>query len=446
LDVSPGSDGVDGAGTLDLSALRSRSAEDPGPAGPAPGAEAPRPDAPDWAAERFGFSGGDRLAVLTHAPGHILSAVASAFSAGAALVIPDPAVSADIGALSDWLRVSGVTVAYLSPPLLRALAGHGARLPVLRYAFITNAGDLLGQDIAALAQVSPQCRGVGVYRIGRDGYPLALYPVPDGWQPQTAPLRIPLGTELPGAPAQLRHPSGQAAAIGEIAELWFGEYRTGDLARRWPDGTLDYAGADGTNLAADAAETVAALRDLPGVWDAVVTEHVTVDGTTTRTGYVAGPDPEPDAAAKASELRQRLARLLPDYLIPGQLLVVSELPLTGSGDYDLSALPEPLTEGGPADSYAAPRTPMEGELAGILEELLAVDQVGIHDSFFELGGFSLLATRLTSRIRETFDVDLPLRAVFESPTVEQLAQLIVRTQGEMSGTEDLAALLDEIGS
>jgi len=93
----------------------------------------------------------------------------------------------------------------------------------------------------------------------------------------------------------------------------------------------------------------------------------------------------------------------------------------------------------------APRTPMEHQLTGILQELLGVDRVGIHDSFFELGGFSLLATQLTTRIREQFEVELSLRDVFASPTVDRLAQLIVLTQAnELSGAEDLEALLNEI--
>jgi acyl carrier protein len=151
--------------------------------------------------------------------------------------------------------------------------------------------------------------------------------------------------------------------------------------------------------------------------------------------------PIPDRFA---DVRQHLLRRLPDYLVPDYVVGISGLPLTPEGEYDLSALPEPRATQEQANAYVAPRTPMERRLVEILEELLPVDRAGVFDSFFDLGGFSLLATQLTTRIRETFDVDLSLRDVFVSPTVDGLAQLIVRTQGELSGAE-LQALLDEIG-
>jgi acyl carrier protein len=101
-------------------------------------------------------------------------------------------------------------------------------------------------------------------------------------------------------------------------------------------------------------------------------------------------------------------------------------------------------QAGTADTYMAPRTPMEQQLTVMLQDLLSVERVGTHDSFFDLGGFSLLATRLTSRIREEFDVELSLRDLFGSPTVERLAQHIVAVQAENAGADDLAALLAEI--
>lgn len=95
-------------------------------------------------------------------------------------------------------------------------------------------------------------------------------------------------------------------------------------------------------------------------------------------------------------------------------------------------------------AYVAPRTPMERQLTEIFEELLETGRVGVHDTFFELNGFSLLATQLAARIYDIFKVELTLRDVFEAPTVEGLAQLIVQSQAEMASDEDLQALLAEI--
>jgi acyl carrier protein len=252
--------------------------------------------------------------------------------------------------------------------------------------------------------------------------------VPDDWRPDTAPVRVPLGTGL------------QAAAVGEIAEIRAGDRPTGDLGRRWADGTVEYVRRVGEGPDPDAIETLDALRGAPGVRDALVTGDVTGQAGA-HVGYVARPGAEPERSV--GEVRQHLVTRLAERLIPAHLIVLDRLPLTADGDYDLSALPGP---GEPADTYVAPRTPMEQQLTEMLQDVLSADRVGTHDSFFDLGGFSLLATRLTSRIREEFDVELSLRDLFGSPTVERLAQHIVAVQAENTGADDLAAVLDEIES
>jgi len=254
LDVSPTTEAAEG--TLDLSTLFCDQAD---PWAGQVGSSGSRAPDGDWAVKRFQLSGDDRFTVLSALPGHLLSALSSAFCAGAALVLPEDSFTGDIRALTAWLQTSAITVMYLSPPILRAMAAQAARpqLPALRYVFIDNSGDLISQDIEALHRLSAACRGVGVYRMGRDGRPLAAYAVPDDWQLQTAPLRVPLGTDLRDNPAQLRHPGGQPAAIGEVAEICFGSYRTGDLGRRWTDGTLEFVGklAEDSRLRKELATT-----------------------------------------------------------------------------------------------------------------------------------------------------------------------------------------------
>ena len=187
-------------------------------------------------------------------------------------------------------------------------------------------------------------------------------------------------------------------------------------------------------------ETVAALRDMPGVRDALVIDHNGSDGETALVGYVATSDPNLDGVAVHNFLRTRL----PGYLIPEAHLVLDQLPRTAAGSYDVAALPAQDEAIGLEVDYVAPRTPIEQTLADMLTEMLDMDRVGVHDSFFELGGFSLLATKLTTHIHTTFNVELALRDVFESPTIDELAQLIVRHQGELSGADELEALLAEI--
>ncbi|MBG0816340.1 condensation domain-containing protein [Planomonospora sp. ID82291] len=421
VDVRPGSEA-----DIDLSPIFADVNDTDGT--PAPGD--PGRAETDWAVRRFGLDEDDRFAVLSALPGHLASAMSSALSAGAVLLLPER------GDLA-WLRENAATVAYLTPAILRGLDAAHETLPALRYAFIENSGELISHDLVALRHLAPRCRGVGVHRVGRDGRPLAAYPVPADWQPQTAGVRVPLSGDPADDRAELRHPGGRPAAVGEVAELCSGSQRTGDLARRWTDGTLEFVGrAD-----ADPVETLAALRDGPDVRDALVTEHVAADGRIVLVGYLAGPDP----ALGTVRIRQYLLTVLPDSSMPERLFVLDRLPRTRDGDYDLDALPVP-DGSGPPDDYAAPSTPIEHRLTAIFEELLGIDRVGVHDTFFELSGFSLLATQLASRIRDTFGIELSLREVFGSPTVESLAQLVVRAQGELYGADDLEALLNEIES
>lgn len=381
----------------------------------------------------------DRLAVLAGPGGLLVSALRGAEDdARATLVLIDPALAADPGRVVETLHRAGVTVLVTTPPLLRALAGHA--LPGLRLVVVENTGTLLSHDVAALRAAATGARFRAVHRPGPDGRPAAVHAVPAEWSAETAPVRVPLGTPDRDRLRLVRR-DGLDAAIGEVAELRTADGDVAALGRRWADGTLEYVGESGTEPTADPLQTVAALRELPGVRDAVVVAS-SGDGTHAETiGYVATGKEAFDPAAA----QPRLAARLPDALIPRQIVALERLPLTRWGDYDLAALPHPGTDA-VADQYVAPRTPLERQIATILAELLGVDRVGVHDSFFELGGFSLLATQLSIRIRETVRVDLALRDIFVSSTVEALASRIAYRQAEQEQGEDVEALLRNLES
>ncbi|HST59869.1 MAG TPA: amino acid adenylation domain-containing protein, partial [Longimicrobium sp.] len=193
-------------------------------------------------------------------------------------------------------------------------------------------------------------------------------------------------------------------------------YRTGDKIRWNADGTLQYMGRLDEQVKirghrVELGEIEAVLRRA-GVPDCVVVAREDA-GDKRLVAYVVG-DADPDA------LRAALRRSLPDYMVPAAFVSLDALPLTPNGKLDRRALPAPQWTGA-ADAYVAPRTPVEEVLARILAELLDVPRVGIHDDFFELGGHSLLGTRVVSRIRGVLGVELPLRALFEAPTVAGLA-------------------------
>ncbi|MGH8772238.1 MAG: phosphopantetheine-binding protein, partial [Burkholderiales bacterium] len=142
--------------------------------------------------------------------------------------------------------------------------------------------------------------------------------------------------------------------------------------------------------------------------------------------------------------RAFLSSKLPAPLVPSAFVFLDSLPLTANGKVDRKALPAPERSVGSEQDFVAPRTPTEQMLADIWGEVLKADKVCIHDNFFDLGGHSLLATRVISRIRKTFNIQLPLRSLFEAPTVVLLAQVVERTLMETISDEEMARMLADL--
>ncbi|MBZ5526060.1 MAG: amino acid adenylation domain-containing protein, partial [Acidobacteriia bacterium] len=207
-------------------------------------------------------------------------------------------------------------------------------------------------------------------------------------------------------------------------------YRTGDRARWRSDGELEYLGRFDHQIKVrgyriELGEIESVLLAEPHVAGAVVVARG--EGANQRlVAYVAGEDR--NAALDTAPLRERLRELLPEYMQPSMIVPLPEIPLTPNGKVDRSALPELGYQEGDASEDRAARTPEEEILAGIFARVLEVERVGVRQNFFEIGGHSLLATQATSRVRSAFGIDLPLRTLFESPTVEKLAQVVGRAR------------------
>ncbi len=197
-------------------------------------------------------------------------------------------------------------------------------------------------------------------------------------------------------------------------------YRTGDLARYQPDGNLEYLGRIDNQVKVrgfriELGEVEAALSQCPVVQAAAVIVREDVPGDRRLVAYAV---PHPNQPLTSTELRQFLQQKLPDYMLPMVFVLLDQLPLTPSGKVDRRALPLPAaTRPDPQASYVAPRTAIEQQVADIWAQILQLEQVSIHDNFFELGGYSLLGTQVIARLRQTFAVEVPLRLLFESPTV-----------------------------
>ena len=202
-------------------------------------------------------------------------------------------------------------------------------------------------------------------------------------------------------------------------------YRTGDVARRAGGGVLEFRGRvdDQVKIAGhrvELGEVVAALVDQPGVAEAVVVARDDVTpGEKILVAYVV---PVWSAENLATELRGALGLRLPRHLVPAEVVVVEEFPLTSAGKVDRAALPAPRPALSDVD-IDPPRTPLEARLADLWADTLAVRQVGVHDNFFEIGGNSLLAADVLERARRELSLDLPAtRLFFENPTVAGLAE------------------------
>ncbi|HEX7240513.1 MAG TPA: amino acid adenylation domain-containing protein, partial [Longimicrobiaceae bacterium] len=210
-------------------------------------------------------------------------------------------------------------------------------------------------------------------------------------------------------------------------------YRTGDRVRRRADGEHEFLGRVDAQVKIrgfriEPGEIEAVLLGLAGVHEAVVVVREDAPGQKRLAAYVVARE---GAELSAAELRARLGERLPEHMVPGAFVVLERLPLNANGKVDRRALPAP--EQGAGAEYVAPRTPVEEVLAGIWEEVLRLERVGAEESFFELGGHSLLATQVISRVRTAFGVEVPLKALFEAPTVAGLAGRIeaLRSDGAL---------------
>jgi FkbM family methyltransferase len=144
------------------------------------------------------------------------------------------------------------------------------------------------------------------------------------------------------------------------------------------------------------------------------------------------------------KLRRHLQRYLPAYMLPSQIVVLDQLPLLPSGKLNRQALPDPASLTATERAYTAPRTEIEEVLATIWSELLGRDRLGVHDNFFHSGGHSLLATQLVSRVRETFQLDVPLTVVFEAPTIAEFAKALISREPKPGQIEKIAQLVKKI--
>jgi amino acid adenylation domain-containing protein len=382
---------------------------------------------------------------------------------GGRTVLARPGGQQDVAYLVELIREQEVTYTSFPPSLLyvlfeqegfdrctslRTVVTGGETVPTVlpvRFYEILPGADLLnryGPTEATISVTSWLCERGALPRslpIGRPTAKARVYLLDRQLQP------VPIGTTgeiFLGGFCVARGYLGQPALTAEkfVPDPCSGDvgerlYRTGDLARYREDGAVEFIGRVDSQVKirgfrVELGEIEAALARHPAVREVAVVDRQ--DGPTrSLAAYLVF---QPGEAPDEGELRRSLLATLPTYMVPSDFVVMATLPLAPTGKVDRRALPAPGRRS--TADLAPPRTATEERLAVTWAALLSLDAVGIHDSFFELGGHSLLATQVISRVREAFGVNLPLRQLFERPTVAALAAAVDEAvQGSDPGWE-----------
>jgi acyl-CoA synthetase (AMP-forming)/AMP-acid ligase II/acyl carrier protein len=413
---------------------------------------------------------------------------------GASVYLPDEETRSAPVRLRDWLVAQGITISFLPtalaervmalewPPqtaLRILLTGadtlHHYPSPDLPFVVVNNYGPTECTVVATSGPVPPtasvtgatppRARSVGAAHaraqpsgrahvsgperppsIGRPIANTEVYILDDHLQP--VPIGVPGELHIGGvglARGYLNRPALTAEKF--IPNPFSAEggarlYKTGDQACYLPDGQIAFVGRIDDQIKIrgyriEPNEIVAVLNRHPAVQMSLVVAREDTPGERRLVAYVV---PTPGAQPSARALRGFLGTQLPDYMIPTAFVRLEAMPLTANGKVDRAALPAPDAANTSGDgAFVAPRTPVEQRVAGIVAGLLGLEQIGMDDNFFLLGGHSLLGAQIIARVGDTFGVDLPLHILYDAPTVAELAaeieRVVLATLEEMSDDE-----------
>ena len=449
----------------------------------------------DWYSRTFGLNESDRFSLLSglsHDP--LLRDLFTPLWLGGTLCIPDPEHLWDPEQLRRWIQQQELSIVHLTPALAQLLASGPAItvavtaeenvLCSLRYACF--GGDVLTMhDVSKFQALAPYATCVNFYGATETPQAMGYFMIPKAEDegPSHAPTRdelrerVPVGRGIADVQLLVLNDARQLTGIGEVGEIYVrtpyltkgyiddevltqerfmanpltanpGDrlYKTGDLARYLPDGHVEFLGRSDDQVKlrgfrVELGEIAAVLDGHPAVREAVVLAREDISGEMQLLAYVVATQPP---GPSSSDLHRFMQAKLPDYMVPSVFVWLDALPLTPNGKVDRRALPAPEGLRPELEAvYVAPRTEVEHSIAAVWREVLGIDQVGIHDNFFHVGGHSLKALQVIARLRRAFQVELSVRAIFETPTVAGLAEAIDHTRvGEED--DDLARMLEEV--
>ncbi|HEY9874103.1 MAG TPA: amino acid adenylation domain-containing protein, partial [Candidatus Obscuribacterales bacterium] len=389
-------------------------------------------------------------------------------------VIPQEMAS-DPEALAAYFEQHSIDCLKIVPSHLAALLTSPKAASILPRKRLVLGGEATHWDLLArIQEYAPDCVIINHYGPTESTVGVLTYQVNNnnlGYLSETVPIGRPIAnTQIYILDSQL-----QPVPIGVTGELYIGGnsvargylnqpeitaekfivnpfltssqsrlYKTGDAARYLADGNIEFLGRIDNQVKIrgfriELGEIEAVIRQHPDIEQVVVIAREDVSGDKRLVAYVV-PNVE---EFSVTFLRQLLQQKLPDYMIPSALVQLKTLPLNFNGKVDRQALPAAdivALQG----NFVAPRNPVEETLAAIWAEVLKIEKVGIYGNFFELGGHSLLATQVISRLRQAFQVDVPLHHLFESPTVAELAVVIASKLSEQADEALMAEMVAEL--
>jgi acyl carrier protein len=432
-----------------------------------------------WQRTAFEIGPKDRVAQLTNPSFEvILRDIFLPLTSGATLHLPEEDVSPGSDRIPAWLDRHGITVIHVVPTLAQtwlASTLEGVGLGKLRWAFFGGEPLTVGLVRRWREAFFESGEIVNLYGPAETTLAKCFQIIPE--EPFSGVQ--PIGSPLPDSQALILNGNGQLCGVGEIGEIVIRTpfrtlgyvnapeeqqkrfvknpfrddlndlvYYSGDQGRYRADGTLEILGRlddqvkiRGVRVEPD--EITAILGQHPRLKACFVAARKDQQGDNILVAYVvASSNP-----VTTGDLRSYLAAHVPAALIPSAFVFLEKLPFTPNGKVNRRALPEPeLGKPESESAFIAPRTPVEQSLAKIWCQVLKLQRVSVCDNFFDLGGHSLVATQVVSQIRREFNVEIPLRAIFERPTIEGLALSLLERQTNEADPDEMEQLLAEVES
>jgi amino acid adenylation domain-containing protein len=412
----------------------------------------------NWELETFGIGEGTRVSQLTTPSfdAYLRDVFVPLCAGGEVCGMKRVRTSPDVESLIDWVDRRRINLIHCVPSLFRSILSF--ELKPTSFSALKNvllAGEpVLPSDVRRWTEIfGDRIQLVNLYGPSETTMTKLFYPI----KPSDRDRRsIPIGKPMPGAKAMIIGSDGNPCVPGAVGEIYIrtpfrslgyynrpeltneafipnpftGDlndliYKTGDLGRVLKDGNFEFLGRKDQQvkirgIRVELREIENSLLEHEIVKEVAVIDRDDESGNKYLCAYVVCA-----GEAETSTLRDFLAARLPEYMVPSMFLMVKSLPRTITGKLDRRALPSiEKARAAAGRPYIAPRTPVEEALAVIWSQVLKLERVGVDENFFELGGHSLLATQVVSRVKAAFEVELPLRALFESPTVGGLAEQV----------------------